>query len=54
MRDNKGVDSSFRQFLEVKLRNMLREGNETLGLPVMDPLVKDESNFQIEQDGIVK
>ncbi|XP_044019912.1 uncharacterized protein LOC122860250 [Aphidius gifuensis] len=53
LRDERGVDSSFKKFLEVNLRQLLREGNETLGLPIMDPFVKDESIFQIKQNAIV-
>lgn len=53
LRDTRGVDSSFKKFLEVNLRKLLREGNETLELPIMDPFVKNESVFQIKQNNIL-
>ncbi|XP_015117933.1 uncharacterized protein LOC107041736 [Diachasma alloeum] len=41
--------SQLHTFLDVKLRKLLKEGNATLGVPIMDPLDKPELAIELDE-----
>ncbi|XP_063979942.1 uncharacterized protein LOC135163966 [Diachasmimorpha longicaudata] len=49
-RSRRSYGSQLQTFLDVKLRKLLKEGNATLGFPIMDPLDKPELGFELNEE----
>lgn len=49
-RNRRGLDDKLKNFLNNKLRDIMRNGNETLGIPILDPLQRDEQVVQLDEE----
>ncbi|XP_044005615.1 uncharacterized protein LOC122850546 [Aphidius gifuensis] len=52
LKNTKSIQSSLTEFLEVKLRDLLQNGNQTLGVPVLDPFSQEQVIVDYNQNGI--
>lgn len=52
MRRNR--DSMVEDNLKVMLTKLIRDGNENIGVPVLEPFVKDKLTSVIKEDGMIE
>jgi hypothetical protein len=46
------LDDAVKRLLETKVRDIIKNGDEDLGLPVLDPLKVEHLDININQDGL--